>query len=92
MVSPADNAEVRRVSVANGGSRTREIDLTSYAELALAPPAAEGEVQPAPQPQLALTGYNPGETFIGTCPDCASQLEFAEGCMKCHVCGYSECG
>jgi ribonucleoside-diphosphate reductase alpha chain len=29
---------------------------------------------------------------MGTCPDCKSQLEFAEGCMKCHVCGYSECG
>jgi cyclic beta-1,2-glucan synthetase len=41
MVSPADNAEVRRVSVANGGNRVREIDLTSYAELALAPPAAD---------------------------------------------------
>ncbi len=33
-----------------------------------------------------------GEAFIGTCPDCGSQLEFAEGCVKCHVCGYSECG
>jgi ribonucleoside-diphosphate reductase alpha chain len=32
------------------------------------------------------------ETFIGTCPDCGSQLEFAEGCVKCHVCGFSECG
>jgi cyclic beta-1,2-glucan synthetase len=41
MVSPADNAEVRRVSVSNGGSRAREIDLTSYAELVLAPPAAD---------------------------------------------------
>jgi cyclic beta-1,2-glucan synthetase len=41
VVSPADNAEVRRVSVSNGGSRAREIDLTSYAELALAPPAAD---------------------------------------------------
>ena len=32
------------------------------------------------------------ESFIGTCPDCGSQLEFAEGCAKCHVCGFSECG
>ncbi|MSR05930.1 MAG: vitamin B12-dependent ribonucleotide reductase [Gemmatimonadetes bacterium] len=32
------------------------------------------------------------EQFIGSCPDCSSQLEFAEGCVKCHVCGYSECG
>jgi ribonucleoside-diphosphate reductase alpha chain len=31
-------------------------------------------------------------SFIGTCPDCGSQLEFAESCMKCHVCGFSECG
>ena len=32
------------------------------------------------------------ESFIGTCPDCGSQLEYAEGCVKCHVCGFSECG
>jgi ribonucleoside-diphosphate reductase alpha chain len=42
---------------------------------------------------LPLTGYAvEGETFMGTCPDCSSQLEFAEGCKKCHACGYSECG
>ncbi len=57
-----------------------------------APPAKAGEPQLAPPLQLALHGYDPGEHFIGTCPDCSSQLEFAEGCMKCHVCGYSECG
>jgi ribonucleoside-diphosphate reductase alpha chain len=32
------------------------------------------------------------EAFIGTCPDCGTQLEFAEGCVKCVVCGFSECG
>jgi cyclic beta-1,2-glucan synthetase len=41
VVSPEDNAEVRRVSVANTGSRTRDIDLTSYAELMLASSAAD---------------------------------------------------
>jgi cyclic beta-1,2-glucan synthetase len=35
-VSPEDDAEVRRVSVTNHGSRAREIELTSYAEIALA--------------------------------------------------------
>ncbi|MBI4512569.1 MAG: vitamin B12-dependent ribonucleotide reductase [Gemmatimonadetes bacterium] len=30
--------------------------------------------------------------FIDMCPECGMQLEFAEGCLKCHVCGYSECG
>jgi len=45
------------------------------------------------QPQLPLTNYAAeAETFMGTCPDCSSQLEFAEGCKKCHACGYSECG
>ncbi len=36
MVSPEDDAEVRRVSITNHGVRTREIELTSYAEIALA--------------------------------------------------------
>jgi cyclic beta-1,2-glucan synthetase len=40
-VSPEDDAEVRRVSVSNLGNRTREIELTSYAEIVLAPDAAD---------------------------------------------------
>jgi ribonucleoside-diphosphate reductase alpha chain len=40
--------------------------------------------------QLMMGGMN--ETFAGACPDCGSQLEYAEGCAKCHVCGFSECG
>ena len=35
-VSSEDDAEVRRVSITNHGMRTREIELTSYAEIALA--------------------------------------------------------
>ncbi|HEY2884830.1 MAG TPA: glucoamylase family protein [Rhizomicrobium sp.] len=35
-VSSEDDAEVRRVSITNHGARTREIELTSYAEIALA--------------------------------------------------------
>jgi len=47
------------------------------------------------EPQQAQYGFdavNRSESFIGTCPDCGSSLEFAEGCAKCHVCGFSECG
>ncbi|MBA3497302.1 MAG: vitamin B12-dependent ribonucleotide reductase [Gemmatimonadales bacterium] len=40
--------------------------------------------------QIMLGGMQ--ETLSGACPDCGSQLEYAEGCVKCHVCGYSECG
>lgn len=39
LVSGEDDAEVRRVSITNSGGRTREIEITSYAELVLAPQA-----------------------------------------------------
>ena len=62
-------------------------------------PAREPASAPAPTPtaqgggqtQMKLDGPS-SETFMGTCPDCGSQLEYAEGCVKCHVCGFSECG
>ncbi len=41
IVSPEDDAEVRRVSLTNLGTKSREIELTSYAEVVLAPPAAD---------------------------------------------------
>jgi ribonucleoside-diphosphate reductase alpha chain len=42
--------------------------------------------------QPTLSAYDPGQTFLGTCPECASDLNFSEGCMKCYTCGFSECG
>jgi ribonucleoside-diphosphate reductase alpha chain len=44
------------------------------------------------QMQMGFEAYNSGDGFMQTCPDCGSQLELAEGCAKCHVCGFSECG
>lgn len=41
VVSAEDNAEVRRISITNNSLRTREIELTSYAEIVLAPPQAD---------------------------------------------------
>lgn len=41
LVSGEDDGEVRRVSLTNHGRRAREIELTSYAEVVLAPPAAD---------------------------------------------------
>ncbi|HSP41963.1 MAG TPA: glucoamylase family protein, partial [Luteolibacter sp.] len=40
-VSPEDDVEVRRITLTNRQSVPREIELTSYAEVVLAPPAAE---------------------------------------------------
>ena len=41
IVSPEDDAEVRRVSLTNLGTKSREIEVTSYAEVVLAPPATD---------------------------------------------------
>src|SRR4029078_9069072 len=65
-------------------------------------PGARGRIENAPVvPQRAQAAGLGGEqmvfggmqdTLSGACPDCGSQLEVAEGCMKCHVCGFGECG
>ena len=41
LVSPEDDAEVRRLSIVNTGNRMRDLEVTSYSELMLAPPAAD---------------------------------------------------
>ncbi len=41
VVSPEDDAEVRHLSITNTGSRVRDIEVTSFSELVLAPPAAD---------------------------------------------------
>ena len=59
-----------------------ELPITSPVDAA----AAKAQAAPA-----RYTGHH--EHFMGSCPDCGSgQLAYEEGCMKCHVCGYSECG
>ncbi|NTW01669.1 MAG: glycosyl transferase, partial [Oscillochloris sp.] len=46
VVSPEDNAELRRVTLTNLTTAPRELELTSYSEVVLAPPAAD-EAHPA---------------------------------------------
>jgi ribonucleoside-diphosphate reductase alpha chain len=64
----------------------------------LAPPSREATVahpvtlHPGPAGTQPARERGDEPNLLGACPDCGSQLEFAEGCVKCHVCGYSECG
>ena len=58
VVSAEDDAEIRRVSLTNLGSRTREIELTSYQELALSPQAAD-TAHPAFQNLFVQTEFVP---------------------------------
>ncbi len=47
----------------------------------------------ATQVQVQASSSPGPVNFFGACPDCgAGQLAYEEGCVKCHVCGYSECG
>ncbi|OLC06410.1 MAG: ribonucleoside-diphosphate reductase, adenosylcobalamin-dependent [Gemmatimonadetes bacterium 13_1_40CM_70_11] len=50
------------------------------------------ELIAGPDGAAVLRARDTDQDFIGACPDCGSQLAFIEGCAKCHVCGFSECG
>ena len=65
-VSPEDDAEVRRISITNNGSRLREIEVTSYVELALARPADDA-AHPAFSKLFVETEYvrQPGALLAG---------------------------
>ena len=58
LVSAEAGGEVRQVTLANTGHRSREIELTSYAELVLAPPAAD-TAHPAFSKMFVQTEYLP---------------------------------
>ncbi len=63
-------------SKGNGGTQTAE------------PPAIEPSLFDDPAKHFGRDI----QAFIETCPDCGTSLQFAEGCLKCLACGYSECG
>jgi cyclic beta-1,2-glucan synthetase len=66
VVSSEDDAEIRLVSVTNLGLRPREIEVTSYAELALAPTAAD-RAHPAFSNLFVQTEFVPGlEAILAT--------------------------
>jgi cyclic beta-1,2-glucan synthetase len=56
LVSPEDNAEVRRLSITNRGTRQRELEVTSYMELALAN-SADDDAHPAFSKLFVETEY-----------------------------------
>jgi ribonucleoside-diphosphate reductase alpha chain len=72
------------------GPRESGVPAMEQVTPAASPQTPQGQGPEAVQLGFDMSGYT--QSFMGTCPDCGSQLEFAEGCVKCHVCGFSECG
>ena len=58
VISAEDDAEARRVTLTNTGRRPREVDVTSYAELVLAPQAAD-QAHPAFSKMFVVTDFHP---------------------------------
>jgi ribonucleoside-diphosphate reductase alpha chain len=47
----------------------------------------------ATQPQPSTYHEAQQQSFLAACPECGGgQMAYEEGCMKCHICGFSECG
>ena len=61
--------------------------------LPLGVPAPSAAESGGAQPQASASQAGTPVFDMGTCPECGTgHLAFEEGCKKCHVCGYSECG
>ena len=73
----------------NGGAPSAEMVESMTHQV---PAALRSTGNTAAEMELQLGLQHSAEAYIGTCPDCGSQMEYAEGCVKCHVCGFSECG
>lgn len=62
-VSPDNQVEVRQVKITNHGWQQRDLEITSYAEVTLIPPAAD-QAHPAFQKLFVETEYIPEETAL----------------------------
>jgi ribonucleoside-diphosphate reductase alpha chain len=77
---------------ASGAGAVPAREKITGASVRVAPSASGDQTLGGAQGQLGFDAVTDNGGFMGTCPDCGSQLEYAEGCVKCHVCGFSECG
>jgi len=76
----------RYLTEKDGIQEVLPIDLPSVAVRSAAAPSA------APS-AASEEGPTSAPAYLGTCSQCgSSQLAFEEGCKKCYICGFSECG
>ncbi|HEY8144178.1 MAG TPA: glucoamylase family protein, partial [Kofleriaceae bacterium] len=76
VVTPEDDAELRRLTLTNLGARPRTLEVTTYAEVVVAPPAAD-EAHPAFSNLFVETalGRTPGSLLARRRPRSAHEAE-----------------
>lgn len=78
------------VDLTKGGDAV--VDSTEDEEEMMTTSTPTLEKAAAPVVGLKETNEKPMQVQAPTCPTCKTELELAEGCMKCHGCGYGLCG
>ena len=78
------------LSCADAVSKAIEWYLENFEAMFPGFPKPAAEVS---RPTAKKASFPAGEEEIarGACPDCGSQVERQEGCLKCRSCGFSEC-
>ncbi len=74
IVSPEDNVELRRISLTNHSSEAYELEVTSFMEVVLAPPADDA-AHPAFSNLFVQTEFAPGENALLATRRRRSQME-----------------
>jgi len=81
------------LSVPDAVGQAIERYLEEKAGVQEALPLTMGVPKGGTQPQAAASLGGTEIFDMGTCPECGTgHMAYEEGCKKCHVCGYSECG
>ena len=78
------------LSCADAVSKAIDWYLENFAAMFPGVPRPAAAAAPPEAKKASLRG-NEEEIVRGACPDCGSQVERQEGCLKCRSCGFSEC-
>jgi len=78
------------LSCADAVSKAIEWYLENFEAMFPGFPKPVAEAAPNPGKKASLPSSEE-EIARGACPDCGSQVERQEGCLKCRSCGFSEC-
>ena len=89
--SPSWEKGGRIFSCADAIARVVERRLVNKQESAVVVEAAKVAMKHSYDDESIGTDIGLHGDIAGVCPDCGGTLRHEEGCVKCHVCGFSKC-